>query len=84
MIEYGVANENLRKLISKDDSGTTSGNTQKVSDKLMFDIYGTKQCLKLEKILSDHGLYALYDMNNNFQYVITLPKSDEIMVAKWK
>ena len=42
MIEYGIANENLRKLISKDDSGTTSGSTQKVSDKLMFDIYGTK------------------------------------------
>ena len=38
MIEYGIGNENIRKLISKDDSAATSGNTQKVSDKLMFDI----------------------------------------------
>ena len=82
MIEYGIGNENVRKLISKDDSGATSGNTQKVSDKLMFDVFGTKQCLKLEKILSSHGLYAPYGMINNFQYIITLPKASEIMVAQ--
>ena len=82
MIEYGIGNENLRKLISKDNSGASSGSTQKVSDKLMFDIYETKQCLKLEKILSDHGLYAPYHMMNNFQYVITLPKSNEIIIAQ--
>ena len=27
MVEYGIASENLRKLISKDDSGVKSGNT---------------------------------------------------------
>ena len=47
----------------------------------MYDIYGTKQCLKLEKILSDHGLYAPYGMINNFQYVLTFPKASEIMKA---
>ena len=82
MIEYGIGNENLRKLISKDDSADTSGNTQKVSDKLMFDTFGTKQCLKLEKILSDHGLYSPHGMVNNFQYVVTFPPSNEIMVAQ--
>ena len=66
MVEYGIAWENLRKLISKDDSGPTSGDAEKASDKLMYDIYGTKQCLKLEKILSDHGLYVPYGMINNF------------------
>ena len=81
MVEYGIANENLRKLISKDDTGATSGNAQKLSDKL-FDIYGNKQCLKLEKILSNHGLYSPYDMVNNFQYILTFPKSSEIMVAQ--
>ena len=82
MIEYGIGNENVRKLISKDDSGVTSGNPQKVSDKLMFDIFGTKQCLKLEKILSTHGLYSPYGMMNNFQYIITLPKASEIMISQ--
>ena len=82
MIEYGIGNENVRKLISKDSSGASSGDSQKVSDKLMFDIFGTKQCLKLEKILSTHGLYAPYGMINNFQYIITLPKASDIMVAQ--
>ena len=36
MIEYGIAGENLRKLISK---GRT---LQKVGDALMLDIYGHK------------------------------------------
>ena len=43
MIEYGIANENLRKLISKDDSGASSGDSQKVSDKLMFET-GENSC----------------------------------------
>ena len=36
MVEYGIASENLRKLISKDDSGASSGNTSKVSDALIL------------------------------------------------
>ena len=82
MIEYGIGNENVRKLISKDDTGAKSGDAQKKSDVLMFDIFGNKQCLKLEKILSTHGLYAPYGMMNNFQYVITLPKASDIMKAQ--
>ena len=36
MVEYRIAGENLRKLISKDDSVAKSGKTQKVSDALML------------------------------------------------
>ena len=32
MFEYGIARENLRKLISKNDSGATSGDAEKVAD----------------------------------------------------
>ena len=67
-IEYGIGSQNLRKLISKDDSGATSGDTTKVSEKLMFDIYGAKQ-ICLDKIIRDHGLYAPFQMNNNFRYL---------------
>ena len=81
MIQYGIASENLRKLISKDDSGATSGDTTKVSEKLMFDIYGTKQKICLDRIISDHGLYATFQMNNNFRYIIT-PQSSEILAAQ--
>ena len=79
---YGIGRENLRKLISKDDSGASRGNANKVADKLMFDIHGTKQSLKLEKIISDHELYAPYGMINNFQYILTFPKASDIMVAQ--
>ena len=43
MIQYSAGSSNLRKLIGKDNSGATSGDSTKVSEKLMYDIYGTKQ-----------------------------------------
>ena len=82
MVEYGVANENLRKLISKDDTGASSGDDDKVSDALMFAVHGTKQRIRLGNILKDHGLYAPYSMINNFQYSITLPSASDIMKAQ--
>ena len=82
MIEYGIGFQNLRKLISKDDSGATSGDTTKVSEKLMFDIFGIKQKICLDRIISDHGLYAPFQMDNNFRYILTLPQSSEISVAQ--
>ena len=82
VIEFGISGENLRKLISKDNSGASSGNTSKVSDKLMYDTFGTKQKIKLTKIREDHGFYAPYHMINNLQFIITLPKASDIMVAE--
>ena len=82
MIEYGIGSQNLRKLISKDDSGATSGDATKVSEKLMYDIFGTKQIICLDRIISDHGFYSLFPMNNNFLYIITLPQSEDILVAQ--
>ena len=81
MIEYSVGSENLRKLISKDDSGATSGDATKVSEKL-FDIYGTRHRISLDRIIADHGLYAPFQMNNNFRYIVTLPQGSNIMVAQ--
>ena len=82
MVEYGIVGENLRKLISKDDSGASSGNTSKVSDVLMYSVHGRKQRIKLGKILEDHSLYSPHDMTNNLQYIITLSKATDIMVAQ--
>ena len=57
MVQYGIANENHRKLISKDDSTANSGDTAKVSDGLLFFVYGTKQMIPLSKVIEDQGLY---------------------------
>ena len=54
MIEYGVANENIRKLMSGDDSATTSG---KDNDVLLEK--NTKVLkIRMGKILQGHGPYA--------------------------
>ncbi|CAB4009483.1 Hypothetical predicted protein [Paramuricea clavata] len=82
MIECGLADENLRKLMSKDDSGAKTGDGTKVSDALMLSIYGTKLKIPLGRIIADHGLYAPFRMNNNFMYILTLPKTSDIMIAQ--
>ena len=55
---------------------------KKTSENEFLKKFQINECMILDKILSDHGLYAPYDMMNNFQYVITLPKSSKIMVAQ--
>jgi hypothetical protein len=82
MIEQGVANENLRKLFSGDDSGKKTGDTSKVADALVQSIYGTKLKKPIDKIIGDHGLYTPFTMNNNPMYILTLPEADEIMTAQ--
>jgi hypothetical protein len=82
MIEQGVANENLRKLFSGDDSGKKVGDTGKVADALVQSIYGTKLKKPIDKIIGDHGLYTPFTMNNNPMYILTLPEADEIMTAQ--
>ena len=82
MVEYGIGNENLRKFISKDDSGAKNRNTQKVSHALMLSIYDSKQKIYLDKIIRDHGPYAPFHTNNSFRYVIKLPPANEIMTVQ--
>ena len=57
MIEYGIMNENTRKLISKDDSADSTAKTDGDYDAVMAKIYN-EQKMKLGKILNDHGPYA--------------------------
>ncbi|CAB4000083.1 Hypothetical predicted protein [Paramuricea clavata] len=82
MIEQGVANENLRKLFSGDDSGKKVGDDSKVADALVQSIYGTKLKKPIDKIIGDHGLYTPFTMNNNPLHILTLPEADEIMTAQ--
>ena len=78
MIYNGIADENTRKLMSKDDSADKSD----ASDALMFKILGSKVSIKLGQILNNHGVYAPNKMVSDIQYKIKLPKADAIMVAQ--
>ena len=68
--EFDLANENLRKLVSKDASGNKATKTDGVLD---LTIANMCDCMKipLGKILCDHGPYAPYGMCD-FEYRITL------------
>ena len=78
MIYNGIANENTRKLMSKDDSADKTV----ASDNLMFKIIGSKIRIKLGQILNNHGVYAPNKINSDITYYIKLPSADEIMVAQ--
>jgi hypothetical protein len=74
MVEDGIATEATRKKISKDDAANDDADAT-----TLFGIFGTKQRIRLGKILKDHGLYAPHNMANDLQYAITLPKAEDIM-----
>ena len=78
MSEYGIANDNLRKLMSGDDSASTTNKR----DNALFNARGKRIKIRLGKILKDRGLLASYGLSNNVQYVLSLPSASKIMVAQ--
>ena len=78
--EFGLANENVRKLISKDDSGNKSTKTDGILDLTIAKMFDRMKIL-LGKILGDHGPYAPYGMFDS-EYRITLPQSKKILKAQ--
>ena len=75
--EFGLANENVRKLVSKDDSGSKATKTDGVLDLTIANMCDRMK-IPLGKILGDHGPYAPYGMFD-FEYGITLPQSKKIL-----
>ena len=78
--QYGIANENVRKLISKHDSADKAAKTDGVLDTTIAGIYDRMK-IPLGKILCDNGPFAPYGMCD-FVYEITLPTSEKIMEAQ--
>ena len=78
--DFGIANENVRKLISGDDSANKAAKTDGVLDVTIADMCDRLK-IPLGKILCDNGPYAPYGMCD-FVYDITLPKSEKIMKAQ--
>ena len=77
MLEYGIANENIRKLMSGDDSATTSGK----DDDVLLEKNQKVLKIKLGKILDGQGPYAPYNMSD-VEYRIKLPESDKVLHAQ--
>ena len=81
-VDEGIANENTRKLMSGDDSGSSSGSTQVVNDKLIADTYKDEIVIPLSRILENQGLFAPYGMDFNIDIEIKLPEANDIMQAQ--
>ena len=77
---YGIANENVRKLISGDDSANKAAKTDGVLDVTIANMCDRMK-IPLGKILCDHGPYAHYGMCD-FSYKITFPNPEKIMKAQ--
>ena len=76
--EYGIATENLRKLVSGDDSA----NTNVANDNSLFKACEKRVKIRLEKILKDQGLITPGTLNGSVEYIFKTPSASEIMVVQ--
>ncbi|CAB3996848.1 Hypothetical predicted protein [Paramuricea clavata] len=65
MVEDGIASEATRKKIFKDDAANDD-----VDAAALFEVFGTKQRIRIGKILKDHGLYAPHNKANDLQVTV--------------
>ena len=78
MSEYGIASENLRKLMSGDDSASSANK----DDNALFKARGKRIKIKLEKILSNQGLFAPSALNGGIEFNFKTPDASDIMIAQ--
>ena len=78
MSEYGIATENLWKLMSGDDSTSTSNK----DDNAPFKARGKRVKIKLGKILNNQGLFAPSALNGGVEFNFKTPSASEIMIAQ--
>ena len=75
MSEYGIATENLRKLMSGDDSASSANK----DDNALFKARGKRVKIKLGKILNNQGLFAPNALNSSVEFNSS---AGEIMIAQ--
>ncbi len=78
MSEYGIASENLRKLMSGSDDASTSNK----DDNALFKARGKRVKIKLEKILNNQGLFAPSAFNGGVEFNFRTPDTSNIMIAQ--
>ena len=78
MSEYGIASENLRKLMSGSDDASASNK----DDNALFKARGKIVKIKLGKILNDQGLFAPSALNGGVEFNFKTPDANDIMIAQ--
>ena len=78
MSEYRIASENLRKLMSGDDSASSNV----ADDNSLFKACGKRVNIKLGKVLRDQGLFMPHALNGSVENIFMTPSASKIMVAQ--
>ena len=78
MSEYRIGSENLRKLMSGDDSAVSNN----ANDNALFEARGKRIKIKLGKILDDQGLFAPSALNGGVEFNFKTPDASNIMIAQ--
>ena len=79
----GIASENTRKLMSGDDSGSGTGSSSNIKDKMISDLYKDKIEIPVgRRIIYGQGLFAPRALDSELDIDIKVPKGDEIMKAQ--
>ena len=81
-VDEGIASENVRKLMSGDDSGAWTGNTQKVNDGVIANLYKGEIVVPVARMLGNQGVFAARALNSDFEVELTFPPAGDIMVAQ--
>ncbi len=78
MSEYGIASENLRKLMSGSDDASSSNK----DDNALFKACGKRIKIRLGKILNNQGLFAPSALNGGVEFNLKTPDASDIMIAQ--
>ena len=81
-LDEGIGSENYWKLLCGDDSGASSGDSTKVAEKTMSNLYGSEISIPVGRMLTNQGFFVLRAMNSEFEVEITFPKATDVMVAQ--
>ena len=82
MEAHGIASENTRKLMSGDDSGSGTGSTSNVEDKMIADMLKDRIEIPVGHIISGQGAFAPRALHSDLDIYIRFAKGDEIMEAQ--
>ena len=79
----GIASENTRKLMSGDDSGSGTGSTSNIEDKMIADLYKDRIEIPIGRhVLGGQGVFAPRALDTDFDVDIRFAMGKDIMEAQ--
>ena len=81
-VDEGIGSENYRKILCGDDTGAKTGDTTKVNEATLADLYGGELVIPVGRMLNNQEVFAPRALHSDFEVEITFPKAEDVMVAQ--